>query len=77
MKYTGMPERFWVVTRPTPASELADICFSCDFKRFALQIRGGLDVEDIYGIYADEQLATADARRLLASRRRSRKSKEK
>lgn len=76
MKNSGMPRQFWVVTQPTRASELGDILFSCDFKRFALQIRGGLDVEEIYGIYADEQKATEDARRLLANRRRSHRSSE-
>ena len=45
-------ERFW---------------FDWDFKRFALQIRGGLDVENIVGIYADEQAAKNTAMELLAA----------
>ena len=43
MKTHGLPETLWFVVSPTPNSELGDICFECDFERFALQIRGGLD----------------------------------
>lgn len=69
MKVVGMPETFWVVVRPTPNSELGDICFACDFRRFALQVRGGLDVDAIVGIYADQEVATATATKLLEERR--------
>ena len=67
MVIVGMPETFWVVTRPTPNSELGDICFESDFKRFALQVRGGLKVENILGIYADQEVANATATKLLAA----------
>ena len=43
MKVVGMPERFWIVTTPTATSELGDCCFECNFKTYALQVRGGLD----------------------------------
>jgi len=65
MQVVGMPEKFWVVTTPTPNSELGDICFDSDFRQFALQVRGGLDVDDIVGIYADEQAAKATATKLI------------
>ena len=68
MRIVGMPERFWIVTSPTPVSELGDCCFVCSFKQFALQIRGGLEVESIVGIFADEQLAKDTATRLLTAR---------
>ena len=67
IKVVGMPERFWVVTTPTPNSEMADVCFACDFLQFALQVRGGLNENAIVGIFADEELATATATKLLAA----------
>jgi hypothetical protein len=42
MKIIGLPERFWVVTRPSEGSELVDVCFPCTFGRLLLQGRGGL-----------------------------------
>ena len=47
MKTYGMPEKFWVVTKPSPVSELADVCFPCTFERLLLQGQGGLDEDDI------------------------------
>jgi hypothetical protein len=69
MVIVGMPERFWVVTRPTPNSELGDIRFECTFETFALQVRGGLDVGQIVGIYADHDVATTTATKLIEDRR--------
>ncbi len=66
MKAQGIPEWFWVVTVPTLYSSIGDICFRCDFRQFALQVRGGLDENTIFGIYADEAIARAEAKRLLA-----------
>jgi len=65
MKTHGLPETLWFVVSPTPNSELGDICFECDFERFALQIRGGLDERKIVGIFADEGEAKELAERLL------------
>jgi len=65
MRIEGMPERFWIVTSPTPVSELGDCCFVCSFKQFALQIRGGLEVDSIIGIYADGETAKATATKLI------------
>jgi hypothetical protein len=66
MKLQALPEWFWVVTVPTLYSSIGDICFRCDFRQFALQVRGGLDDNTIFGIYADAALAQAEAKRLLA-----------
>ena len=66
MKVKGMPEWFWIVTVPTPYSSIGDICFRCDFRQFALQVRGGLDENTIVGVYADEAAARAEALRFLA-----------
>ena len=65
MKTHGLPETLWFVTSPTPNSEIGDICFECDFERFALQIRGGLDERKIVGIFADEADAVELAEKLL------------
>ena len=65
MKVVGMPKTFWVVVRPTPNSEIGDFCFECDFRQFALQVRGGLDVDNVVGIYADQEVATATATKLI------------
>ena len=69
MRIEGIPERFWIVTNPTQDSELDDCCFDCSFKKFALQIRGGLEIEEIVGIFADEEDAKATASKLIEERR--------
>jgi len=61
----GVPERFWVVTKPSPFSEMADVCFPCTFERLLLQGRGGLHEDEIVGIHADEGEARQAALRLL------------
>jgi hypothetical protein len=65
MKVHGIPDTLWFVTSPTPNSELGDICFECDFGRFALQIRGGLDEKKIVGVFADQAEAKELAEKLL------------
>ena len=65
MKIHGLPETFWVITRPTEVSGLADICFSCTFGQLMLQTRGGLEADDIIGIFADEAEAMELAKNLL------------
>ncbi len=65
MEIHGMPERFWVVTKPSYASEMADICFPCTFERLLLQGRGGLHEDEIVAIHADEGEARRAAARLL------------
>ena len=65
MKIEGMPERFWVITKPSPASTLEDVCFPCTFGRLMLQTRGGLNEDEIVGVYADEGEARQEAARLL------------
>jgi hypothetical protein len=65
MKIHGLPETFWVVASPSPVSQLGDICFECNFRQFALQVRGGLDEDRIVGIFADETEAKELAEKLL------------
>lgn len=59
--------KFWMVTKPKPLSELADICFEIDAKGLALQFKGGLDPEDIHAVYTERGEAEKDARRVLAA----------
>ncbi len=65
MKIHGLPETFWVVTKPNRASELGDIRFVCTFEQLVLQARGGLHERDIVGIYANEAEAKLMAEKLL------------
>lgn len=39
----------WIVTRASSISTLADICFRASPRDFALQIRGGLEPDEILG----------------------------
>jgi hypothetical protein len=68
MHIHGLPENFWVVTQPTPVSELNDICFACTFGRLMLQALGGLAAADIVGIFADENEAKKLAEKLLGEK---------
>jgi hypothetical protein len=54
-------QSFWIVTKPTAYSELADILFDATFGRLALQFAGGLDPVDILGIYDNYEQAQRDA----------------
>jgi len=65
MQLHGLPERFWVVTRPDEASEVGDVCFSCTVESLMHKAKCGLRQGDIVGIYDDEELALEMARKLL------------
>ena len=67
MNVQGIPPNFWLVTRPTDRSNLAEVCFPCDFADFVLRCRpkGGLLPQDIYGVYARKDEAVAAATSLL------------
>ncbi|MBI4679167.1 MAG: hypothetical protein HY748_16450 [Elusimicrobia bacterium] len=60
-------ERFWVVVKPGPVSELGDICFETDAKGLALQLKGGLDEGDIHALYTACEEAQKEAGRILAA----------
>ena len=65
MEIHGMPEQFWVVSKPSPTSELVDLCLACTFDELLFRGRGELHEDDIAGIYADEDEATEAAMQLL------------
>jgi len=43
--------KFFIVEKPTKDSEMEDVVYELDLPSFALQIKGGLDVKNILGIY--------------------------
>ena len=65
MDIHGLPETFWVVTKPSPVSVMGDICFPCTYERLLIQGRGGLHEDDIVGVFADETEAKKAAAGLL------------
>jgi hypothetical protein len=56
---------FWLVTRPTPTSELADICFETNWVRLRELFLGGLDPTTIYRSYPVDIQARHVAQSLL------------
>jgi hypothetical protein len=60
--------KFWVVTKPSKNSELADILFNSDIKGMQNQFLGGLTKSEIVGIYSTKTEAEKIARKLLAKR---------
>ena len=52
--------KFFVVEKPGKDSEMEDVVWECDLSTFALQIKGGLDVKNILGVYKQK----SDARRV-------------
>ncbi|NBW20473.1 MAG: hypothetical protein EBR82_72145 [Caulobacteraceae bacterium] len=57
---------FYVVTNKLGNSDtLIDIMFESDVFHFANQVRGGLSMEDVYGLYKDKNKATQAAKSLL------------
>ncbi len=58
---------FWVVTMPTANSELVDICFKSDIAGMMRQTKGGLNDEEVLGIFREELVAKGVAGKLLAA----------
>ena len=66
MRY-GPKDAFWMVTNPTPTSELADICFETSLENLALQLKGGLSMDADPTMFTDRTEAELEARcRLVA-----------
>jgi hypothetical protein len=60
---------FWIVEKPSTSATIDDICFECkDVAYFANQVKGGLNVEDIKGVFTKEVKAKKLAEKLLAER---------
>ena len=58
----------WIVTMPRPLSVVEDICFSCTVPKLGPQFLGGLESDQIIGVYTDETTARTLAAALLESR---------
>jgi len=43
--------KFFIVEKPTKNSEMEDIVYETSLPEFALQVKGGLDVKNILGVY--------------------------
>ena len=59
---------FWVITKPTPESELTDILMETDISNMMLQSKGGLMDEGIIGVYKNGQKAKMIAQQLIQDR---------
>ncbi|MBI5245506.1 MAG: hypothetical protein HY922_17730 [Elusimicrobia bacterium] len=60
-------DKLWIVTRPKTMSESGDVCFETDIKGLALQLKGGLEPEDIHAVYTDHAEVEWEAGRILAA----------
>jgi len=67
LKFKGEDEigKFWVVIKSTEFSELEDILFEADIFDMYLQIKGGLNPQDIIGLYKNKNKAKNKAIELL------------
>ena len=65
VEIVGMPPHFWLVTKPTPTSQVEDVCTKCSFKRLAHMLKNGLLLEDIVGFYARKGAAIKRAQALV------------
>jgi len=43
--------KFFIVEKPTKDSEMEDVVYELTLPEFALQVKGGLDVKNILGVY--------------------------
>jgi hypothetical protein len=60
--------KFFVVTKPSKDSTKDDVLFQSDIFYFANQIKGGLNTEDVVGIYKNKSDANRIATELLKAR---------
>ena len=51
--------KFFIVEKPTKDSEIEDVVYELSLPEFALQVKGGLDIKNILGVYKQK----SDARR--------------
>ena len=58
---------FWVVTKPTKDSTIADCCFSSTINNMIIQKQGGLKQEEIIGFFKDKEHAEIKAKELISN----------
>ena len=66
MRFQDRVGSFWVVTVPRMSSTASDICFETTVLGFGLQIKGGLNMDEVAGVFQSENEAKALAGQLLA-----------
>ena len=59
-------EYFWFVTKPTPESNVEDICFSSAVSGIIMQAKGGLMPSDMVGMFKSRGPAARLAEQLIA-----------
>ncbi|KKL68468.1 hypothetical protein LCGC14_2124660 [marine sediment metagenome] len=65
----GQIKKFWIVTDPSPFSELADICFETTVEGLFYQFKGGLTVkQDDAAMFLSEMDAQHEALYRLEAR---------
>jgi hypothetical protein len=57
--------RMWLVTWPTAVSEMADVCWECDWIELGHAFKGGLEGAEVCDLYHSEQQARNVAQSLL------------
>jgi len=67
MKF-NVDDKFWLVTEPSPVSELGDICFQTSLADLILQIKGGLELKGNPTIFTVEDDAQLEGRKRLLVR---------
>jgi len=63
--------KFWVVTQPSPHSDIQDIVFQTDIMGMRLQFLGGLHQDEVYGFYKTKTKAMSIGKKLLQQARRA------
>ena len=66
IKHVGVSDRFWVVTYLKPSYDIGDMVFEADIRSLMLQARGGLQIDDVFGVCANRADALADGQRLMS-----------
>ena len=69
-------DELWVVTDPTAASTLPDICFRTDLAGLALQFRGGLSMADNPLAFTTQDEAVEEGKHRLLARDVARQIRE-
>jgi hypothetical protein len=60
-----MNRKMWLVTKPGPLSEMADVCWECNWIDLGNAFKGGLEGAEVVGLYYHEVPARNVAQSLL------------
>jgi hypothetical protein len=62
---TDTQATMWLVTKPTPNSELCDVLWECNWTDLGNAFKGGLNGSEVVGLYRSHARALAIATRLM------------